>query len=399
LLLAVFVLYGNCGLFWFRAPYVSFEDSELVLADQPELDFRGCYGSPVITFCLVVAKNTSFPGLSLIAPYVEGEELWVTPNNNIKFGGNMPSSPQWVARVPHQRVRAPAVLPPMKVADAPDPKIKALVDSISMDNIDKTIRHLAAFFTRNSYAKESVEASNWLKDQATALGCEDATSYPFRNGFSPNIYCMVHGKTKGDTEEIIVIGAHYDDRSTVVTSPTQRAPGADDNGSGSASVMEILRAVKQSGIAFQKSFMFVWFSGEEQGLFGSAALAADLVDRANITLSAMINLDMIGWIPDHTQRIVYFDRDRVTVGLRDLGRDLVTVYLPHLQSSLAVGCCSDGNSFYNLGVPTASMFEYSSLRNPHYHRSTDEPDTLSMQHVTDTAQAAAALFATLAVPV
>ncbi len=64
-----------------------------------------------------------------------------------------------------------------------------------------------------------------------------------------------------------MVGGHYDSRATDVNSPTQRAPGADDNGSGTAAVIELLTSLKQDRphIKFQRTLVFVLFSGEEQG--------------------------------------------------------------------------------------------------------------------------------------
>lgn len=163
-----------------------------------------------------------------------------------------------------------------------------------------------------------------------------------------------------------------------------KAPGADDNGSGSSSVMEMLRAAtlrdasNKTVFSFEKTLVFAWFSGEEQGLYGSEYMAQQFKGRTEEVV-AMINLDMIGWQKEPTKREVFFDKDRVTVALRDLGRELSTLYLPGVEVGLAEGCCSDGDSFYQEGMPVVSYFESAHLENPHYHRTSDEPGTVSYQ--------------------
>lgn len=192
-------------------------------------------------------------------------------------------------------------------------------------------------------------------------------------------------------QSAVIVGAHYDSRARSVSSPTQRAPGADDNASGTAAVLEILRVIGQTKTVFRNSIMFAFFSGEEQGLYGSEALAAEMKGKA----AAMVNADMIGY-ERRKSGTVYFDRDRVSTSVQNLGRELVSIYMPGIKTDWAVGCCSDGESFYNQGIPTGSVFEARDVENPNYHEGSDLPDTLSYVHLRHNTQAIMALFSTLA---
>ncbi len=73
----------------------------------------------------------------------------------------------------------------------------------------------------------------------------------------------------------------------------------------------------------------------------------------------MLNADMIGYVPaGAAANVIYFDRDRVTASVQDMGRQMVALYMPSVKTAVAVGCCSDGYSFYNTGAATGSVFEY-----------------------------------------
>jgi Zn-dependent M28 family amino/carboxypeptidase len=88
----------------------------------------------------------------------------------------------------------------------------------------------------------------------------------------------------GDPDKVIVVGAHLD----------SVGPGAgiNDNGSGSAGILEI--AEQLSGVALRNKIRFIWFSAEESWLLGSEAYVASLPDSERDKIVAMLNFDMIG---------------------------------------------------------------------------------------------------------
>jgi len=88
----------------------------------------------------------------------------------------------------------------------------------------------------------------------------------------------------------ILIGGHYD---AISETSGASAPGADDDGSGIAVVLEIARIF--AGVGLKRGVMFAAFGGEEQGLFGSQAVA-DLAARDRWAIDVMVNLDMVGHV-------------------------------------------------------------------------------------------------------
>lgn len=140
-----------------------------------------------------------------------------------------------------------------------------------------------------------------MKPASQALGVEvEITSELVDESVQvPNVVAVLPGKT----DELVVIGAHFDhigNSETGMCSEVVRKEvsdkicnGADDNASGTAMLVELARAIVASGVTPERTIVFAHFSGEELGLLGSKALAHDErfpMDR----VVAMVNLDMVG---------------------------------------------------------------------------------------------------------
>jgi len=282
-----------------------------------------------------------------------------------------------------------------------DPIVAKLVADVNEARIKAHIERLADFFTRNSVSTGAVDAAKYLEGLMSGFGCQNARQSPFRAGYGPNVMCEVAGS---DTSlPAVLVGGHFDSRSTGVSDPNQRAPGADDNGSGSAAILDLIENAvelkKQLNFEFKRTIIFVLFCGEEQGLVGSAALASEM-RRGGTQLAAMVNLDMIGFPQPNAPATLYWMSGSTNRPLTDLAFSLTREYLgPETVLQLTGACCSDQQSFHSQGYVAASIFEsLSAFNNPNYHRSSDTPSTVTYSHVRRNAQSAVALIATLAEP-
>ena len=108
---------------------------------------------------------------------------------------------------------------------------------------------------------------NLEKVEATGARCN---LEPFIHGFAPNVIC--HYPSAKDSDERVILSAHYDSRGSF---GLPRAPGGDDDGSGSGHLLGIAKAIQDQGVQFEKSVTLAFFAGEEQGLFGSHAYAGE----------------------------------------------------------------------------------------------------------------------------
>jgi Zn-dependent M28 family amino/carboxypeptidase len=211
---------------------------------------------------------------------------------------------------------------------------------------------------------------------------------------SPNVIATWNGK---ETSEWIVAGAHYDSRSEDSSSKTNRAPGADDNGSGTSAMLELARIVNSTSVDFglERGLKLCFFSGEEQGLLGSRALAAQY-KAEDVNVVAMINADMLGYQATSEVTLGFKDRS-VTPELVALAKDLTTLYVPGLPTADSSSCCSDYLSFWEEGYPSVGFFENGEAASnyPSYHTETDLIEYVNTKQLALETQAVAATVFTL----
>ena len=132
-----------------------------------------------------------------------------------------------------------------------------------------------------------------------------------------------------------MIGAHLDSTSG---QPSSKAPGADDNASGSVVVLEALRVITAAGFTPQNTLEFHWYAGEEIGLVGSADVFADYKSQGKTVLS-YVNQDMTGYSPSGTPCVI---TDNADAGLSDSVTLLVTEFTGQAPNTDVCGYgCSD----------------------------------------------------------
>lgn len=192
-----------------------------------------------------------------------------------------------------------------------DPAIKAMVEEVSAENLENIVRKLVSFETRHSFSsvtdkKRGIGAArNWvqaeferyakesggrLKVEQDAYIVEPDGRRISRKIEMKNVMATLKGTDPNDNRVIIVSG-HLDSRATDVMDSTSKAPGANDDASGVAIVMEMARIMSKK--EFPCTLIFVAVQGEEQGLFGAKHLAAR-AKKENWNLIAMLNNDIVG---------------------------------------------------------------------------------------------------------
>jgi len=164
--------------------------------------------------------------------------------------------------------------------------LKAL-DSVSEENIYKTVEELQTFETRYSWEKQD-EVANYLfkKFQNYNIPVE-FDEYPLKDKKWKNVIATIKGKKKPN--EIYMGIAHFD---SISKQPEVSAPGADDNASGTAAVLEIGRNLKD--ISMDATIKLGIFSNEEQGREGSKHFAK-IAREKGLNIRGVVNLDIIGF--------------------------------------------------------------------------------------------------------
>jgi aminopeptidase YwaD len=251
-------------------------------------------------------------------------------------------------------------------------------------------------------------AGTYVADQFQAAGLtvsEDgfrAESRLYRN------IVGTHVGTVAPQEQILVV-AHYD------TKPG--TPGADDNASAVAAMIEIARALALT--RFQRTLQFVGFTLEEYGYRGSRHFARRARQEGR-EIVGVLDLEMVGFTSPR-QRLPPGIRGRkigdfIGVVGNKRSRSLVEAFVASARRAvpalpvetlvvrwngylLPIVRLSDHASFWNAGFPAVMITDTAFLRNPHYHRPSDTLDTLDLPFLTQVASATAATAAYLAGPV
>ena len=170
-----------------------------------------------------------------------------------------------------------------------------LVDEISSERLVATVEKLASFHTRNTNSDGLTEACEWAADELRKLPRMQVELMTYRatgrRMVEEKDVVQVVAVLPGRTDRRILVGGHIDSLDRQVDPVTGRAPGADDDASGVAVAMELARVFSQR--EWECTLVFVCFSGEEQGLLGSAALAAR-AKQEEWKLEAVFNNDIVG---------------------------------------------------------------------------------------------------------
>ena len=205
---------------------------------------------------------------------------------------------------------APAVT---QSAATVDPRITQLLGAISPDRLAAAVDKLASFRTRNSLSSTASTttgigaARQWIlaemKGYSPRLQVSfDAHRVPPRGRITREVELVnVMAVLPGRSPRRVYVSGHYD---TVVLRPAPEdsaaartgdnpAPGANDDGSGTALTMELARVFGQSGLEFDATLVFIAFAGEEQGLVGARA-HAQKAKADSLRIDAVFNNDITG---------------------------------------------------------------------------------------------------------
>lgn len=260
-------------------------------------------------------------------------------------------------------------------ARSAEPGIAAIVDRVDGERWFADVETLAAW-DRSSFAGQLSQARHWIAAEFAALGLavsEPAFAFTL-NGHHAQVANVVGRlEGRGTPDEWIVVGGHYDARNTNLYSPSP-TPGADDNASGCAGVIEAARALRP--FRPERSVLFLCYAGEEQGLRGSYHHVDTLSAEGELAkVTAMLNMDMIGWSADETLGVLFESRPgAANVELVELLADAAATYAgTALEAVLAYNsCCSDHMPYVNAGRPgVMSIHRGRAATYPHYHRDTD----------------------------
>lgn len=304
----------------------------------------------------------------------------------------------WIAfvRMPGRSFRGkPATMEPRALRDAIERDVRVLAGDIGERNV----------ILADAYRR----AATHIEDELRRAGYE-----PTRQTFSvEGVACAnIEAELKGSSNEMVVIGAHYDS--------VDGAPGADDNGSGVAAMLALARTFARTRP--QRTIRFVAFANEEPPYFQTASMGsyvyAQRCKERRERVAAMISLETIGYFSDapHSQQYpALLERVFPTTAnfiafasnLRSqaLLRTCIGVFRKHasipsegaaLPEDVPGIGWSDQWSFWQAGYPAVMVTDTALFRNPHYHQASDRPETLDYDRLARVVEGLVPVVSTLA---
>lgn len=272
--------------------------------------------------------------------------------------------------------------------------ISISAQNISADNLKRHISFLASdkLQGRGTGTKSELKAAKYIAAQFKKVGLAPKGSkgymadFTFRQSANPHATedpsatpvtsRNVVGYLDNGAENTLIIGGHYDhlgtdgEGSSLDANPQGKIHnGADDNASGTAGVIELARYYVSNNVKEKTNFLFICFSGEELGLYGSKKYC----DNPTIDLKkaqAMINLDMIGRLKEDKT---------ILVGGVGTAPELVNI-TESLKGSLKINTDSSGvgpsdhTSFYLKDIPVLFFF---TGQHSDYHKPSDDIDKIN----------------------
>lgn len=245
------------------------------------------------------------------------------------------------------------------------PVVNDFLPQVDDLNIYNTISHLQAYQNRYYQSATGAEAAGWIRDTWLALanGRSDVSAELFTAcgdcGGQPSAILTIQGTTFPD--EVVVLGGHLDSINHQDSLPplTERAPGADDDASGIASLTEILRVAMASNFRPQRTVKFMGYAAEEVGLNGSQAIAQSFA-ASGVNVVAALQLDMTNY-HESGQAQIEIISDFTSSALNTFMGQLFDTYLAPLGMTRGTSpcgyACSDHASWTSSGYPSSFLFE------------------------------------------
>jgi len=251
--------------------------------------------------------------------------------------------------------------------------IEPLLEELSPAELQQSVRHLSSYFDRFYQSETGVQAARWIHDQFSKLSAHraDIKVELFGHNFKqPSVIATIEGTHPTLKNEYVILGGHLDSINQYSWGNQAKAPGADDNASGTATVMEIFRVLVQSGYRPERTLQFMGYAGEEKGLLGSQDIARKYRQEGK-KVAAVMQFDMTLYA-GKTGKLTFIT-DYVDPSLTRFSQKLMDTYVKTPWTTDTCGyACSDHASWNKAGYASAFPFEApSNEMNPKIHTTGD----------------------------
>ncbi|GAA5975472.1 hypothetical protein JCM11641_004277 [Rhodosporidiobolus odoratus] len=280
--------------------------------------------------------------------------------------------------------------------------LQPLFDHISLAKMRKFLTSFTGFRTRHYRSDTGKQSQQFLFGQIKQIAKKNKDlklkisefEHPWgQNSIIVRFEPQSHSN-ESTSDSIVILSAHQDSTNLL---PFLAAPGADDDGSGTTSLLAAFASLVNSGfVPSDHPVELHWYSAEEGGLLGSQAVATEYAKRG-VTVRGMLQTDMSAWVKLGTEPTIGLIRDFVDPDLTDFIATVIDEYATIGWTSTKCGyACSDHASWSKVGAPSAftieSTFENSS-KNIHSTRDTIDysPQEFSFEHMREFSRVAIAL--------
>jgi len=256
------------------------------------------------------------------------------------------------------------------------------LDQVQHTNIYNTISHLSNYQNRYYASTYGRQAAEWIQStwMGLAAGRSDVSSELFgcaTCSTQPSVILTIRGRELPN--EIVVLGAHLDSINASGGGVSQRAPGADDDASGIATLTEVLRIAMANGWKPRRTVKFMGYAAEEVGLRGSNAIA-QAHRAANARVVAVLQFDMTNY-KSSTPVDMRLVTDYSNSHLQTFLLALFDAYLAprgFVRGTDTCGyACSDHASWTAAGYPSGYFFEAGSSNGGYFPVIHTTSDTLA----------------------
>ena len=303
----------------------------------------------------------------------DGEALLQTTNFVIVKGAAMPYKNDGAVAIFNKEAKLPVAHRDFPVVTFENPIIREMMNQVNMDSLQATVQHLQDYQSRMWNSTNAFAASDWIAARMAALGLEVeqqpfyASTWTGSGNAAPNVIGIQRGTLYPDV--YVVCGSHFDSFSYEAMYGGGTCPGADDNATGVASVLESARIMTQ--YEFEYSIVYCAFGCEEMGLYGSEAYASRC-QQEGMEILGYFNNDMNGYLYGDVIHIdCIYPNSVAPIG--DYYMNVGSVYFPELpirHVNFSEGD-SDHTSFNNHGYMGIYPFEDYQHYSPNIHTPND----------------------------
>lgn len=257
-----------------------------------------------------------------------------------------------------------------------NPYYSEIVENVSPGNILDDLHTFEDFGIKEPGTIAIENAKDWIINRYQNLGYTDIETQPFNVYGQPTSNIIITKTGSVYPNIFLIIDGHYD---------TVNGPGTNDNGSGTALLLELARLLKN--VETEYSIKFIHFSGEEAGLIGSTYYVANTVIPENMDIKLVLNIDEVGGVAGMNNNTIVCERDLNSPPSSNNAASAIATQemancfglYSNLQTEMSYAYASDYMPFENNGEVITGLYEKN--ESPHPHTASDILENMDPDYV------------------